>query len=592
MSFLLRRLLMIALCLSFPASVSAGALQQKLFTAKSYPGSRDRQYQVFVPSAYNGQDAVPMVMVLHGCQQTEVNMINETRFKDLAERDNFIVVYPFITSWDLMESRDQNCWGFWFSQHIHQGRGEVEDLRQIAGEVEAGFRIDPNRRYAAGLSSGAAMSVVLGVAYSEYFAAVGSVAGLPYSETPASVNLILGPTRCSTPGTFRAVPAVVDAMRAEQGRPEEQRQVPIMAIHSLNDCTVRVQASENIRDSWLARYGIGQDTAIVTDCTTQGVRCEHRRFGPAARSVVETAFYDGRRGDFFGLGAHYWVGDNSGQYADPNGPSASEFLWVFFKAHPFADAPPPTVVITSAVVSGTSLTVSGTAAASGGTVTEVAVRLEGRFPQPRRVATGTTSWSVLFSNMPIDATYVPVVSVTDSGGATATATGTPAVIGTPPPKPPPTAAIGGVSVAGNCVTVEGTASDTEGQLAGVEVQLGDRSFRPAALVGRGGYRYEECGLAAATYATHARAFDAQGTRGAVVSGPSATVSNIEAINADWLTHQLERRLKFYAPPCASVGFGACDAGFAAIFAAHSFNPFPLYRVPSSNDWFVDPQSAR
>ena len=40
MPFLLRRLLMIALCLRFPASVSAGALQQKLFTAKSYPGSR------------------------------------------------------------------------------------------------------------------------------------------------------------------------------------------------------------------------------------------------------------------------------------------------------------------------------------------------------------------------------------------------------------------------------------------------------------------------------------------------------------------------------------------------------------------------
>ena len=37
-------------------------------------------------------------MVLHGCNQTEINMINETRFKDLAERDNFIVVYPFITS--------------------------------------------------------------------------------------------------------------------------------------------------------------------------------------------------------------------------------------------------------------------------------------------------------------------------------------------------------------------------------------------------------------------------------------------------------------------------------------------------------------
>src|SRR5215468_3727418 len=114
---ILWRLLTLALCWLARVDASAGELRQKVFTAKSYAVSRDRHYQVFVPSTYTGQDAVPLVMVLHGCRQTEVNMINETRFRDLAERDNFIVVYPFITSYDLMESRDQNCWGFWFSQH-------------------------------------------------------------------------------------------------------------------------------------------------------------------------------------------------------------------------------------------------------------------------------------------------------------------------------------------------------------------------------------------------------------------------------------------------------------------------------------------
>jgi poly(3-hydroxybutyrate) depolymerase len=99
MCSILRPLLM-ALCLCFAGTAYPGQLQQKLFTAKSYPGSRDRQYQMFVPTSYSGQDAVPMVMVLHGCQQTEVNMINETRFNDLAERDDFVVVYPFITSYD------------------------------------------------------------------------------------------------------------------------------------------------------------------------------------------------------------------------------------------------------------------------------------------------------------------------------------------------------------------------------------------------------------------------------------------------------------------------------------------------------------
>src|SRR5260370_38230606 len=98
-------------------------------------------------------------MVLDGCRQAEVNMINETRLKDLAERDNFIVVYPYITCYDGL--RDTNCWGFFLDQHIPKGAGEVEDLPQIALEGEAEFKIDPQRRDVTGLSSGAGMSVRL-----------------------------------------------------------------------------------------------------------------------------------------------------------------------------------------------------------------------------------------------------------------------------------------------------------------------------------------------------------------------------------------------------------------------------------------------
>jgi poly(hydroxyalkanoate) depolymerase family esterase len=579
-----------------PAPAAAGQLEVRSFARRPYDGSQDRRYQVFVPSSHSPTGApMPMVMVLHGCQQDETNMINETRFRDLAERDGFLVVYPFITAWDQVnESRFRNCWGFWFPQHIRQGAGEVEDLRQIAGEVEAAFRVDPNRRYAVGLSSGAAMSVALGVAHSEYFAAVGAVAGLAYGETSASVNPAVF-NRCSFQATFNPVPATVAAMRAQQTRPEEQRPVPIMLVHSRNDCTVNVRASENIRDSWLARYGVDASGggAAAASCTAEGVACEHRRYGPAQRSVVETVFYEGRRGDSLGTGAHYWVGDNSGQFANPTGPSASDLLWAFFRAHPFAERPPPTVAITAAAASGTALTVSGTAAAApGGSVAQVAVRLEGRAPQPQRVAAGTASWSVTFDGLPDNTAYVPVVTVTGGDGATATVAGAPVVVGTLPPNAAPTAAIAAVSVSGNCVTVSGTASDPEGALAGVEVQLGTRPFRPASVGGSGGYRYEECGLPAGSYAIRAEAIDGLGARSAPAVGPSATVSDLEAATADWQAHMAQGRLRVYLPPCGSVGFGACDAGFHQIFLAHQASPFALFRRPASNDWYIDPQNVR
>jgi hypothetical protein len=33
---------------------------------------------------------------------------------------------------------------------------------------------------------------------------------------------------------------------------------------------------------------------------------------------------------------HFWVGDGEGAFADPDGPSASELLWSFFRHHELA----------------------------------------------------------------------------------------------------------------------------------------------------------------------------------------------------------------------------------------------------------------
>ena len=573
----LRQLLTLVLCGLFSGAASAGEMRQKMFTAKSYAGSRDRHYQVFVPSAYTGQDAVPLVMILHGCRQTEVNMINETRFKELAERDNFIAVYPFITSYDGM--RETNCWGFFLDQHIHKGAGEVEDLHQIALEVEAELKIDPNRRYVTGLSSGAGMSVALAVAHSDYFAAAGSVEGLPYAETSSAVGFV-----CANPGSFKPVSANVVAMKAEQQQPEEQRPVPIMAIHSRNDCVVNKLASENIRDAWIRRYGLSPSAVATLDCTAEGVPCTQTKYGSPQRSVVETVFYEGKRGDFIGTGTHYWVGDNSGQFADPTGPSASELQWAFFKAHPFREIPPPSISISSAQASGNSISMNGTTSAAG-SVASVTARLDGRFPQPSKPASGTSKWAITFDNLPADAIYVPVATAKDNDGATATISGNPITVGSPPPNVSPAVTINSASVSGDCVTVAGSASDPEGQLANVQVELGTRP-RKAAALSQDKFKYQECGLPGGTYSTRAQATDRAGATSPVNSGPDVIVSNLQAVTANWQAHMGAGRLRVYSAPCANAGFGSCDQGFSEIFLANMFNPFPLHRKANSNDWDV------
>jgi len=325
-----------ALCVvAAPPAAQAGELVSLAFAARSYPGSRERSYRVFVPTSYDARAPVPMVMVLHGCKQTERDMIAQTGFTRLAERDGFVVVYPFITTYDGM--RSDNCWGFWFGSHIHQGAGEVEDLYQIAREVEARFAIDPQRRYVTGLSSGGAMAIALAVARSEYFAAAGAAAGLPYGENSWSVSF-----SCLVPGFFKSVSADVAAMRNEQKTSADQRTIPLMTIQSSNDCTVNAQAAEHIRDTWLERYAVGRAPVDTDDCSAEGVSCTRQRYGSTERSIVETVLYEGETGGFSGHGAHYWVGDEAGEFANPTGPSASALFWDFFERHRFDVAPAPT----------------------------------------------------------------------------------------------------------------------------------------------------------------------------------------------------------------------------------------------------------
>jgi hypothetical protein len=216
---------------------------------------------------------------------------------------------------------------------------------------------------------------------------------------------------------------------------------------------------------------------------------------------------------------------------------------------------------------------------------KVEVRLDGQFPQPQKIASGTSTWTVTFDNLHDNASYLPVVTAKDSNGQTTSVTGQRVAVGTPPIDAPPVVTLDNASVTGNCITVAGTASDPDDSVAKVEVQLATRGFKPAAL-SQAGYQYQECGLPAGTYSTQAQATDSLGTKSAVVAGPSANVSDLEIVTADWQAHMNAGRLRVYGGRCPSMGFGACDIGFAAIFLANQFNPFPLLRKAASPDWYV------
>ena len=73
-----------------PVPVPEGAQ----FEERNYANEAgSRTYKLYVPSGYNGQ-ALPLVVMLHGCTQSPDDFAAGTRMNDLAEEQTFLVAYP------------------------------------------------------------------------------------------------------------------------------------------------------------------------------------------------------------------------------------------------------------------------------------------------------------------------------------------------------------------------------------------------------------------------------------------------------------------------------------------------------------------
>jgi poly(hydroxyalkanoate) depolymerase family esterase len=261
------------------ALTGTGTVRAYTLERASYPGSQTRQYEVYVPRAYDGSKPVPMVFALHGCAMTNDDALDNWNWDLVADRNDVIVVFPFVTR--FTEPRSRNCWGYWFDAHIHEGRGEVEDLHRMARQVEKNYRIDPERRYIVGFSSGGGMAVDSAIAYNEYWAAAASVEGLPYGDWPDS----------AVSKRFKPLQDYVDAMRREL---DDQRTIPLLVVNSRNDEVVRLRAAELIRDAHLSVFGGGRTPVAEEDCSAEGISCVHDIYDDrVGKTVVETVFYDG-----------------------------------------------------------------------------------------------------------------------------------------------------------------------------------------------------------------------------------------------------------------------------------------------------------
>ena len=264
-------------------------------------GARD--YLTYVPSSAS-KGATALIVMLHGCTQTNADFAAGTGMNALAERHGFIVVYPQQSRGD----NAQSCWNWFSPGDQRRDRGEPAILAGIATHVATAHGIPASDTFVAGLSAGAAMAVILGQSYPDVFAAVGTHAGLAH-------------------GSARDLPSAVAAMAgnpaADPYRPAKRRPTPTIIFQGSADNTVNPANADRIARDVLSA---GPEVPLFDTATgQQNGRSFVRETTTTGDGTVLLEYWK-----IEGLG-HAWSGGNpAGSYVDPAGPDASTEMVRFF----------------------------------------------------------------------------------------------------------------------------------------------------------------------------------------------------------------------------------------------------------------------
>src|ERR671919_1604687 len=284
------------------------------FLAASYSNrAGSRAYKLYVPSGYRGQ-AVPLVVMLHGCTQSPDDFAAGTRMNVLAEEHTCLVAYPA----QAASANPSRCWNWFSPGHQQRGQGEPSLIAGITLQIMRDYAVDPERVYVAGLSAGAAAASIVGTSYPDLYAAIGVHSGLA----------------CGAAGDL---PSAFAAMRQGEAvvvrrSVEHRRMVPTIVFHGDQDSTVHPRNGD-----WV----IEQSRATpMTDLRTT----VQRGRVPGGHAYSRTLHADARgqvileQWVIHGAG-HAWSGGSpAGSYTDPQGPDAAREMLRFFLEHRHAKA--------------------------------------------------------------------------------------------------------------------------------------------------------------------------------------------------------------------------------------------------------------
>lgn len=300
---------------------------------------QDFKYKLYVPSEHRWDKESPLLVMLHGCGQNPDDFATGTRMNTLAEKENFLVLYPDMNHpFNPLDPAGYNpfgCWNWFLDKNQHRGEGHPKLIFQMINEVQSNYSVNSNKVYAAGFSAGGSLACILGATYPDVFNSIGIYAGLAYDA--ANVFYLTDPM--AKEAKLRMEKGVVDPYQCGTSAFQEmgayKKKMRVIVFHGTSDTTVNPINGHQVVTQWaqtnfLVEGGIGQvnvTPAFVNSDIING------------KSYTQHVYHD-RDGkplmELWVIGdmGHTWSGGNpNGSYTDSMGPNATEILWNFLCNH-------------------------------------------------------------------------------------------------------------------------------------------------------------------------------------------------------------------------------------------------------------------
>jgi polyhydroxybutyrate depolymerase len=261
----------------------------------------ERPYGLEVPPGYDGERAVPLVVLLHG--YTSSGPAQAAYFGLIAEADRagFLLAYPNGTR-DLLGNRFWNatdaCCDFFRS-----GVDDVAYLDAVIGEISARYPVDPARIFLVGHSNGAFMAHRYACDRATRVAAIVTLAGMQWED----------PGRCGA------------------GLP-----VSVLHVHGRNDTTINYGGGATPEGSYPGAVDTAGDWAAKDGCAGR-LAATGRTFDLDRTIVGDETVEEAESGCPAGVAVDLWTIEGGGHVPAFNDHWAEE-VWEFLATHPKVSA--------------------------------------------------------------------------------------------------------------------------------------------------------------------------------------------------------------------------------------------------------------